>query len=65
MSSYWVNFATTGDPNGRNLPSWPAFDAKKNSDTVVLGDKVEAGPGPDPGRLKFFQDYYEKRGTAQ
>lgn len=23
MSAYWVNFATTGDPNAEGLPAWP------------------------------------------
>ncbi len=27
MLEYWVNFAATGDPNGENLESWPAYDA--------------------------------------
>lgn len=25
MRQYWVNFAASGDPNGSNLPEWPAF----------------------------------------
>jgi len=57
ISSYWVNFATTGDPNGRNLPKWPPFDEVKNPNPMVLGDKVGVGPGPDPVHIRFFQNY--------
>ena len=28
MSSYWVNFAKTGDPTATGLPRWPAFTTR-------------------------------------
>ncbi len=26
MMSYWINFATTGNPNGKGLPEWKAYE---------------------------------------
>ena len=59
MSSYWVNFATTGDPNGKGLLRWPAFDEKKSDRPLVLGDKIEVGVAPNQSRLAFYQAMYD------
>jgi para-nitrobenzyl esterase len=61
MSSYWVNFATTGDPNGKNLPPWPAFDEKNNNGRMILGDTAQYGPELTQAQLDFYQAWYEKR----
>lgn len=65
LSSYWVNFATNGDPNGKGLAEWPAFDDKKRDRPMVLGDQAEIGPEPNRAQLAFFEQLYEKgRGNS-
>ena len=34
MSSYWTNFAKTGNPNGPGLPVWPEFSAERSARDV-------------------------------
>src|SRR5262249_57346707 len=41
MSSYWVNFATTGDPNGGGLPKWSPYD-QASEPYLELGDTVQS-----------------------
>lgn len=41
MRQYWVNFATTGNPNGDNLPHWPAYD--HTDQHMQLGDTAHVG----------------------
>jgi para-nitrobenzyl esterase len=40
ISSYWVNFAKTGNPNGQNLPEWKSYD-KQSGNIILLNDKIE------------------------
>ncbi len=61
MTSYWVNFAATGNPNGKGLTQWPAYDDKKNAQPLVLGDHIGVGTGIDPTVLAFFDGFYAKQ----
>jgi para-nitrobenzyl esterase len=60
MSSYWVNFAATGNPNGKGLPEWPAYSEKKGGKNIVLGDTVTVGQGIDPAMIAFYDSFYAK-----
>jgi para-nitrobenzyl esterase len=58
MSSYWVNFVATGDPNGKGLLKWPAYHSK---DDVLMGfgDDVKVMPIPHKPALDFLDTYFE------
>ena len=55
MSSYWVNFAATGNPNGEGPPAWPAF-TNDNPEIMELGDEVNAAPLPFQKPLCFLTE---------
>lgn len=46
VSSAWINFARTGNPNAYGLPHWPAFD-DKNTATMHFDNKCEVKPQLD------------------
>ncbi len=39
MSGYWVQFATTGDPNGAGRPAWPKYTAASDQH-IEFGDRI-------------------------
>ena len=48
LATTWVNFASTGSPEGKGLPAWPAYDGT-NATVLRIGGKADlkAHPLPD------------------
>jgi para-nitrobenzyl esterase len=59
MSSYWVNFAANGDPNGQGLAKWQTYDGKAAT-AMVFGKQPEGTQAPGDAQLAFFQAYFDK-----
>ena len=57
MSSYWANYARTGDPNGPGLPRWPRFDAD-DAQVMELGDRFGPAPVAAPERMAFWTRFF-------
>ncbi|CAH1785318.1 unnamed protein product, partial [Owenia fusiformis] len=51
--NYWLNFAKTGDPNGPNLPTWPASstDGRNTAISLELEPTIIADYGKDVAKL--------------
>lgn len=54
VSSYWVNFARTGDPNGPGLPRWPAYGGQNGYEVMHLSASPYAAPDEHRARYEFL-----------
>lgn len=51
MSSYWVNFISTGDPNGSGLPVWPSSPGQ----IMVFGESSHSRATLDSDRAQLLR----------
>jgi len=58
MTSYWVNFAASGNPNGGSLTKWPEYTAKDDQ-VLEFGDQIAVHSGVNKAGLDFFDTYYQ------
>ena len=63
MSSYWVNFATKGDPNGPSVAKWAPY-AEDSDMLMALGDRVEPRPVPHRAALDFLEAHFRRHQGA-
>jgi para-nitrobenzyl esterase len=60
MSNYWVNFATTGDPNGKGLPTWTPYDSEAEP-YLDFGDAVQLRNHLLKDQLDFLERFQKRR----
>ncbi len=57
LQQYWVNFAKTGNPNGKGLPYWPAFD-KDKATTMQFSNGASLIMVPNREQIDFVDRFY-------
>jgi para-nitrobenzyl esterase len=60
MSNYWVNFAKAGDPNGKGLPVWTAYE-QTGEPYLELGQPVQIKHHLLKAQLDFLEAAQQRR----
>ena len=60
MSSYWTNFAKTGNPNGANLPNWARYEPQ-NHNTQLLSNPIKTIAGAKREKLDLLAQRYQTK----
>ena len=60
MQQYWINFAKTGNPNGKGLPYWPTFDDSKPT-TMQFSNGASLIMRPNREQVDFVDRFYRQK----
>ncbi len=63
LSSYWRNFARTGDPNGEGLAHWPKFGLERG-EVMELGAKPRVIEHHLKTKLDVMSAFFDARSTS-
>jgi para-nitrobenzyl esterase len=62
MSSYWTNFAASGDPNGAGVPRWSAYSEADADKVMSFGETVATGQTRlDKAKSDLLEAVYAKQ----
>jgi para-nitrobenzyl esterase len=64
MGDYWTNFAKYGNPNGENVPEWPAF-SEESPKVMYFEQEPHVGPVPSEASLNVLDNYFEWRRSPE
>lgn len=64
MAIYWTNFAKYGNPNGKGVPEWPAFN-DRNPVTMYFSGTAHAGQVPSETSLRVLDGYFAWRRSPE
>jgi para-nitrobenzyl esterase len=62
MMSYWVNFATTGNPNGKGLLNWTPYNRDAEA-YIDFGDTVQMRNHLLKEQLDFLEQFQKRRSS--
>ncbi len=66
LNSYWVNFAKTGNPNGKGLPKWSLYNTiSEEILDIELDGKVVPKPDPRKSRFNVVEKGFKNRKQIQ
>lgn len=63
ISTYWLNFVRSGNPNGAGLPRWPEFDAR-SPEIQSIGDRIESRPLLPADKMAAMRAFIHEGGQA-
>jgi para-nitrobenzyl esterase len=64
ITTYWINFAKSGDPNAAGLPKWPAYGNATPQAMHFVAGKAQPGAVVNEEGLKKLDAYFEWRRTT-